>query len=257
MMQTLQPIPFNRVTIRDRFWEPRIRRNREVSIPAIYQLCQDTNRLAMLRKGWKPAPGQEAHFFWDSDVAKWLEAASYSLATDPDPVLEQQVEAVIDLFVKLQEPDGYVNSYFINVAPEYRLKNLSFFHELYCAGHLIEAGIAHFQATGKHTLLNVVRRYADHIYAVFGPGKRVGIPGHQEIELALVKLFRTTGDSRYLELSRLFLDRRGTNDRVSRRRPEFAASLWRNGIANFTAKAKISIPLIARIISRCVSKRKQ
>lgn len=208
-MQTLRPISLNRVTIRDRFWDPRIRRNREVSIPAIYQLCQDTNRLAMLRKGWKPEPGQEAHFFWDSDVAKWLEAASYSLATYPDPILEQQVEAVIALFVKLQEPDGYVNSYFINVAPEYRWKNLSFFHELYCAGHLIEAGVAHFQATGKHTLLNVVRRYADHIYEVFGPGKRVGMPGHQEIELALVKLFRVTGDSCYLELSRLFLDRRG------------------------------------------------
>jgi uncharacterized protein len=209
-MSKLQPIPLHRVTIHDNFWEPRIRRNREVSIPAIYQLCQDTGRLAMLHKGWKPAPGQEAHFFWDSDVAKWLEAASYSLASHPDPALEQRVDEVIELFVKLQEPDGYVNSYFINVAPEYRWKNLSFYHELYCAGHLIEAGVAHVQATGKHTLLNVVRRYADHIYDVFGPGKRVGLCGHQEIELALVKLFRVTGDRRYLELSQLFLDRRGT-----------------------------------------------
>lgn len=209
-MPRLQPIPLNCVTIHDNFWEPRIRRNRDVSIPAIYQLCQDTGRLAMLHKGWQPAPGQEAHFFWDSDVAKWLEAASYSLATHPDPALEQRVDEVIALFEALQQPDGYVNSYFINIAPEYRWKNLSFYHELYCAGHLIEAGVAHFQATGKQTLLNVVRRYADHIYDVFGPGKRVGLCGHQEIELALVKLFRVTGDRRYLELSQLFLDRRGT-----------------------------------------------
>jgi len=208
-MQKLRPIPFNQVTIGGHFWEPQLRRNRDVSIPGIYQLCQNTGRIAMLHKGWKPEPGQEAHFFWDSDVAKWLEAASYSLTTHPDPVLEEQVDAIIELFVKLQEPDGYVNSYFINIAPEYRWKNLSFFHELYCAGHLIEAGVAHFQATGKETLLNVVRRYADHIYDVFGPGKRVGMCGHQEIELALVKLFRVTGDRRYLELSQLFLDRRG------------------------------------------------
>lgn len=208
-MQKLRPIPFNQVTIGGHFWEPQLRRNREVSIPGIYQLCQNTGRIAMLHKGWKPAPGQETHFFWDSDVAKWLEAASYSLATHPDPALEQQVDQVIQLFAELQEPDGYVNSYFINIAPEYRWKNLSFFHELYCAGHLIEAGVAHFQATGKETLLNVVRRFADHIYDVFGPGKRVGICGHQEIELALVKLFRVTHEQRYLELSQLFLDRRG------------------------------------------------
>ena len=208
-MKKLHAISLQNVTIDDPFWEPRTRRNREVSIPAIYQLCQETGRLDMLHKGWKPAPGQEAHFFWDSDVAKWLEAASYSLATHPDPALERQIDEVIELFAAIQQPDGYLNSYFTNITPEYRWKNLSFYHELYCAGHLIEAAVAHFQTTGKQTLLKIVQRYADHIYELFGPDKRLGIPGHQEIELALVKLFRVTGEQRYLELSQLFLDRRG------------------------------------------------
>jgi DUF1680 family protein len=208
----LQPIPISQVTIHDTFWEPQIRRNREVSIPAIYQLCQDTNRIAMLQRDWKPGPGQEAHFFWDSDVAKWIEAASYSLTTHPDPVLEQRVDEVIDLFAAIQQEDGYLNSYFINIAPEYRWTNFSFFHELYCAGHLIEAGVAHFQATRKRKLLDVVCLYADHIDSRFRVRKQPGFPGHQEIELALVKLYRVTGEERYLTLSQYFLDQRGNTN---------------------------------------------
>src|SRR5438874_7318676 len=136
------------------------------------------------------------HIFWDSDVAKWLEAASYSLATHPDAALEAQVDEVIRLIVAAQQPDGYLNTYFTVVDPEHRWKNLRDWHELYCAGHLIEAAVAHFQATGKRSLLDVLCRYADHIGAQIGtePGQRRGYCGHPEIELALVKLARATGE---------------------------------------------------------------
>jgi uncharacterized protein len=151
------------------------------------------------------------HIFWDSDIAKWLEAASYSLATHHDPALEAQVDEVIRLIVAAQQPDGYLNTYFTVVEPEKRWTNLRDWHELYCAGHLIEAAVAHFQATGKRVLLDALCRYADYIDTVFGiaPGKKRGYPGHEEIELALVKLYRVTDEKRYLHLSQYFVDERG------------------------------------------------
>jgi len=142
--------------------------------------------------------------FWDSDVAKWIEAASYRLATHPDPALDAQLDDVISLIAGAQYPDGYLNTWFTTVDPQSRWKNLRDWHELYCAGHLIEAAVAHFEATGKRTLLDVLRRYADYIGEVFGAeeDKLRGYCGHPEIELALVKLARATGERRYLELSR-------------------------------------------------------
>jgi DUF1680 family protein len=225
------PVPLDKVTITDSFWAPRLRRNREVSIPAIYQLCQDTGRIDMLRSDWQPAKGQKPHLFWDSDIAKWIEAASYSLTTHPDPELEQKIDDVIDLFVAIQADDGYLNSYFINIAPDLRWTNFSFHHELYCAGHLMEAGVAYFQATGKRKLLDVVCRYADHIDERFRGRKQQGLPGHQEIELALVKLFRVTSEDRYLKLSQFFLDQRGNTtlfkDEGNRLPPTIAAEWHR------------------------------
>lgn len=227
----LHAVPLNKVTITDNFWAPRIRRNREVSIPGIYHLCQDTGRIDMLRPEWKPAKGQEPHIFWDSDVAKWIEAASYSLTTHPDPELEHQIDKVVDLFTAIQEDDGYLNSYFINIAPDLRWTNFSFHHELYCAGHLMEAGVAYFQATGKRKLLNAVCRYADHIDERFRGREQQGLPGHQEIELALVKLFRVTSEDRYLKLSQFFLDQRGNTtlfkDEGNRLPPTIAAEWHR------------------------------
>ncbi|TMC20604.1 MAG: glycoside hydrolase family 127 protein, partial [Chloroflexi bacterium] len=132
-------------------------------------------------------------------------------ATYPDPALEAQVDEVIRLIVAAQQPDGYLNTYFTVVEPEKRWTNLRDWHELYCAGHLIEAAVAHFQATGKRVLLDALCRYADYIDTVFGtaPGKKRGYPGHEEIELALVKLYRVTGEKRYLHLSQYFVDERG------------------------------------------------
>ncbi len=149
--------------------------------------------------------------FQDSDVAKWLEAASYSLSHHPDPGLEAHVEEVIRLIAKAQRPDGYINSYFIVAAPGMRWADLAWGHEFYCAGHLFEAAVAHNAATGRTTLLDVARRYADCIDRAFGigPGKTRGVCGHPEIELALFRLFRATGEARYRDLAVFFLDERG------------------------------------------------
>lgn len=149
--------------------------------------------------------------FQDSDVAKWLEAVAYSLSTHPDPALEAQADEVIDLVARAQQPDGYLNTYYTIVEPEQRWTNLAENHELYCAGHFIEAAVAYYEATGKDKLLQVVTRLVDHIDAVFGPEehKKKGYPGHQEIELALVRLYRVTKDERHLKLAQFFVEARG------------------------------------------------
>lgn len=206
------PVPFTRVDINDQFWAPRIRVNREETLPAEYRQLKETGRIDAFRLDWKPGMPNEPHIFWDSDTAKWIEAASYSLATHPDAALAARVDEVIDLVVRSQQPDGYINSHFTAVEPEKRWTNLRDNHELYCAGHLIEAAVAHFEATGSRKLLDAMCRYADYIETVFGrgAGKRRGYCGHEEIELALVKLHRVTGESRYLALSKYFVDERGT-----------------------------------------------
>ncbi len=210
----LTPVPFTNVAIEDHFWAPRIEVNRAVTIPIEYQQCKETGRIDAWRLDWREGVQPVPHPFWDSDVAKWIEAAAYSLATHPDAELEACVDQVIDMIEAAQQPDGYVNIYFTVVAPGDRWANLGMFHELYSAGHLIEAAVAYHQATGKRKLLDVMCRCADYIDSVFGPGKRDGCPGHQEIELALVKLYRATGERRYLELSGFFLDQRGQKPSV-------------------------------------------
>ncbi len=205
----LRPFELSDVKIEDAFWAPRLETNRRVTIPHIYQMYKATGRIEALKLEWKPGQDNPPHIFWDSDVAKWLEAASYSLATHPDPELEKLLDDVIGLIADAQQSDGYLNVHYTVVAPDKRWTNLRDRHELYCAGHLMEAGVAHYRATGRRTLLDVVSRYADYIDSVFGPGKRIGYPGHEEIELALIKLYRATGEKRYLELSRYFIDERG------------------------------------------------
>ena len=144
--------------------------------------------------------------FQDSDVAKWLEAVAYRLMAEPHPEWEARADEVIDLVERAQQADGYLNSYYTITAPQERWTNLRDKHELYCAGHFIEAGVAYYQATGKDKLLQVVCRLADHICEVFGPhaNQKRGYPGHEEIELALVKLYRVTQKRAYLELAEFF-----------------------------------------------------
>ncbi|GLS22447.1 hypothetical protein GCM10007874_54650 [Labrys miyagiensis] len=149
--------------------------------------------------------------FWDSDWGKTIETAAYSLYRRRNPELEKKIDAVIDMYEKLQQPDGYLSSWYQRIQPGLRWTNLRDCHELYCAGHLIEGAVAYYQATGKRKLLDILSRYADHIGDTFGPepGKKRGYCGHEEIELALVKLGRVTGEQKYLDLAKFFIDERG------------------------------------------------
>ena len=229
----LEPIPFTAVTFEDAFWAPRIEVNRSVTIPAIYHQLEETGRIGAFDLTFeRPVPSPMPLVFGDSDPAKWLEAASYSLATHPDPALEAQVEQLADKIIHAQQPDGYLDTHFIVTQPEMRWRNLRDWHEMYCAGHLIEAAVAHNQATGKRNLLDALSHYADLMDATFGlePGKKHGYCGHPEIELALVKLYHATNNPLYLNLASYFIDQRGTQphyyDIEARERGEDPANFW-------------------------------
>ncbi|MBD9445538.1 beta-L-arabinofuranosidase domain-containing protein [Rhizobium sp. RHZ01] len=156
--------------------------------------------------------GGSTQMFWDSDLGKSIETVAYSLYRRANPELEARVDAIVDMYEKLQDKDGYVNAWFQRVQPERRWTNLRDHHELYCAGHLMEGAVAYYQATGKRKLLDIMCRFADYMITVFGhgPGKIPGYCGHEEVELALVKLARATGEKKYLDLAKFFVDERGT-----------------------------------------------
>lgn len=204
----LQPARVADVRIDDAFFTPRQRANVENTVPHGYRMNKKTGRIDAFHRRWTPG---RPHPFWDSDVAKWMEGAAYTLMTHPNPKLERQLDGIIDLIAASQEPDGYINSYFTVVQPENRWTWLAAMHELYCAGHLFEAAVACHQATGKTKFLDVACRFAEHIADTFGRGKGQtrGYPGHPEIELALVRLYHETGAERYLKLAAYFVDERG------------------------------------------------
>lgn len=206
----LSAVPFTAVKFQDGFWMPRLKTTREVSLPHNFQWCEQTGRIANFAKAGKLAEGKfKGALFNDSDVFKVLEGASYALAAQPDPALEKTVDEVIAKVVAAQQPDGFLNTYFTLAEPGKRWTNLKDGHELYCAGHLIEAAVVHCRATGKRTLLDAAIRLADCIDRTFGPTKRHEVPGHEELELALVKLHRLTQQQKYLDLAKYFIDLRG------------------------------------------------
>ena len=244
-LRKLVPVSLEHVIIEEGFWGERLRVNREITLPIEYKQCKVTGRIDAFKLDWKPGDRASPHIFWDSDLAKWIEAASYSIATNPDPKLENRLNQVIDLVVSAQQEDGYLNVHFTVVAPGKRWLNLRDEHELYCAGHLMEAAVAHYQATGKRKLLDAMCRYADYIGSVFGRahGKKRGYPGHEEIELALVKLYRTTGARTYLDLAKYFIDERGRTppffDKEAKQRGEPSSGRKHGGYDSLQAHAPV------------------
>ena len=195
------------VKVDDPFWSPIQNLVMDVVIPYQKQILEDAIpgvEKSHAIENFRIAAGESQGEFYgmvfqDSDVAKWLEAAAYSLVLRPDPELEKQADDLIALVGRAQENDGYLDTYFTVKEPEHKWQNLEECHELYCAGHMIEAGVASSQATGKTNLLDIVKKNADLICSRFGKGKIRGVPGHQEIELALLRLYDVTGEKRYLD----------------------------------------------------------
>ncbi len=206
----LEAVPFERVEIRDPFWLARIDTNRRATIEANLAQCEATGRLENFAVAAGLVEGEhEGLLYNDSDVYKVLEGIAYTLAVHPDEELEARADRIIDWIAAAQEEDGYLNTYVQLVAPEKRWANIAHGHELYCAGHLIEAAVAYERATGKRKLLDVAIRFADRIDEDFGPDARQDPPGHEELELALYKLAARTGEERYRRLARFFLLQRG------------------------------------------------
>lgn len=213
-------VDLHKLTVSDPFLGQYQRLVRDVVIPYQWDALNDripeadpSHAIENFRIAAKRQSGEfYGMVFQDSDVAKWLEAVAWSLCQKPDPELEKTADDVIALVAAAQCADGYLNTYFTVKAPQERWNNLAECHELYCAGHMIEAGVAFFQATGKRHLLEVVCRLADHIDSVFGPGENQlhGYPGHPEIELALMRLYEITQQPRYMALADYFVEQRGT-----------------------------------------------
>jgi len=208
----LTAVPFTDVTVADEFWAPRMETNRKVTIPYDFEKCEQTGRIDNFAKAGGLMEGEfEGIYFNDSDLYKVVEGAAYSLKIHPDPELEKYVDCVVEKIAAAQWEDGYLYTFYSlpKHQPEKRWTDVQNKHELYCAGHFFEAAVAYYQTTGKRKILDVVIRLADYIDSVFGLGKKYDVPGHEEIEIGLVKLYGVTGEKRYLELSKFFIDQRG------------------------------------------------
>lgn len=213
-MNTFKSVAFSDVNIRKGFWADRIRCNEETTIYAVRDRFIDTGRFEAFRFNW--TEGSEVpkpHFFWDSDVAKWIESAAYILMKKDDRELRRNIDELIDLIEKNQCDDGYFNIYHTIVEPEKRFRCRDN-HELYCLGHLIEAAVAYYNAVKSDRLIKIVDKYIDLVIRVFCEEKSAAFstPGHEEIELALIKLFRLKKDRKYLDLAMFFINERGKSE---------------------------------------------
>ncbi|MCK4998852.1 MAG: glycoside hydrolase family 127 protein, partial [Anaerohalosphaera sp.] len=208
----VEGVSFVDVRIGDDFWAGRIETNRTVTVPFDFKKCEETGRISNFAKAGGLVEGNfEGIYFNDSDLYKIIEGAAYSLKMHPDAKLEAYVDGVIDKIAAAQWEDGYLYTFYSlpKRQPEKRWTNVKDMHELYCAGHFFEGACAYYEATGKRKILDVAVRLADHIDSVFGEGKKVDVPGHEEIEIGLVRLYRVTDEERYLKLAKFFLDMRG------------------------------------------------
>lgn len=211
MRETSKQVHFYDTAITGGFWQQKQQLIREVSIGNVYKRFAETGRFAAFRCDWKEGMPDQPHIFWDSDIAKWIESVAFLCEEKRESELEKIVDEVVDEIEKNQCEDGYFNIYFMVCEPQARFTRRTD-HELYCAGHLMEAAVAYAHATGKDKFLRLMCRYADLIDRVFRieHSAKFSTPGHEEIELALVKLYHATGEKRYLELSEYFINTRGT-----------------------------------------------
>jgi len=218
-MSEFAPVGFADVRLEGNFWRERLDTVLARTIPSQHVQLEKHGILESLTLPNPPPPlryprnqhGFTVQVFWDSDVGKWIEAASYALAHRRDEKIEAQIDAIVDLFGKAQLPDGYVNCWYLDREPENRWTNLRDNHELYNLGHMLEGAVAYYQVTGRRKFLDIMERAIAHVREVFGPGpnQKHGYPGHQEIELALVKLYHLTKDKKHLELATYFINERG------------------------------------------------
>lgn len=208
-LKKIEAVDFSHVKINDSFWSTILKKHVTATIPVcIDQIENQTGRIQNFENAAKKQGEHSGIYFDDSDVYKALEGIAYTLVNNPDPALEQKADEWIDKFAAAQEPDGYINTYYTLTGLENRWTNMNK-HEMYCAGHMIEAAVAYYQATGKRKLLDVSEKMVQHMMSLFGPGKRHWVPGHEEIELALVKLYQVTGKQEYLDFSDWLLNERG------------------------------------------------
>ena len=204
-------IDFRKTDLTDGFWKKQVDVVSEVSVYNVYKRFEETGRFAALNCTWKPGDPYEPHIFWDSDIAKWIESVAFIIEKRPCPELEKVVDEVADAMEKNADEFGYFNScYLVHDKPRWSDRTD---HELYCAGHLVEAAVAYYVATGKRKLLEVMEKYLDYIYQVFVVDSSASFitPGHEEIELALIKLYDLTKNEKYLELCSFFIDNRGNS----------------------------------------------
>ena len=217
----IQPVPFTSVKLSDQFWSSRIETNRTATIPASFSRCESTGRV----KNFLMAAEHKGKFcttypFDDTDIYKTIEGASFSLAVYPDPKLSAYIDSLIIIIAKAQEPDGYLYTArsidplhpFGWAGPERWINEGKLSHELYNCGHMFEAAAAHFMATGKRNFLDIALKNADLLVSTFGPGKKHVAPGHEIVEMGLVRLYRITGKTAYLNLAKFFIDQRGIQD---------------------------------------------
>src|SRR6266849_333246 len=220
----VQPVPFTAVHLNDAFWAPRIETNRQVTIPFAFQQCELSGRVDNFERAAQALRGEAlantkapGYPFDDTDLYKVIEGASYALSVHPDPKLDAYVDGLIAKIRAAQEPDGYLyttrtidpkNPHRWAGTNRWELEKVDS-HELYNLGHLYEAAVAYYQATGKRSLLDIALKTANLLDQTFGPGKQSIWPGHQITEMGLAKLYRVTGDARYLNLAKFMLDSRG------------------------------------------------
>lgn len=207
----MKNISYKNTVITDGFWKIKQDMIKEVTLESVYNRFKETHRFDALDCSWKEGDPDCPHVFWDSDIAKWLEGLAYILSHSENEKLEKIADESIEKIEKNRDENGYYNSHFLVTGEKFTIRNE---HELYCAGHLMEAAVAYYEATGKKLLLDIMCKYADYIEKAFVKEKTAKFvtPGHPEIELALVKMYEVTGEKRYLDLSKFFVDNHGDND---------------------------------------------